>query len=131
VRVEIAGRLDAGVTAKDVMLALLAHPYVKGGGAIGKVLEYAGACVEGLIDERAALRTCRPRQSARESSRPTDDGSLLSERRGLVDEARALGWPASGPASYEPSSTSTRRRSLPWRCRIQETARSAIRGRCR
>ncbi len=56
VRVTLRGRLGAGVSAKDVMLALLAHPYVKGGGAIGKVLQYEGEAVDAMsVDERATL----------------------------------------------------------------------------
>ncbi|MBL8113544.1 MAG: 3-isopropylmalate dehydratase [Acidobacteria bacterium] len=95
VRVEIEGRLDAGVTAKDLMLALLAHPYVKGGGAIGKVLEYAGACVEGLsIDERATLTNMSAEAGAFTGIVAPDETTarFLSERRGLaIDEARTHG----------------------------------------
>lgn len=94
VRVEIEGRLDAGVTAKDLMLALLAHPYVKGGGAIGKVLEYAGTCVEGLsIDERATLTNMSAEAGAFTGIVAPDEATalFLSERRGFsIEEARAL-----------------------------------------
>ncbi|MBI4575906.1 MAG: 3-isopropylmalate dehydratase, partial [Planctomycetes bacterium] len=56
VRVDLRGRLRAGVTAKDVMLELLRRPYVKEGRAIGAVVEYAGEAVAGLsIDDRATL----------------------------------------------------------------------------
>ncbi|MBI3451207.1 MAG: 3-isopropylmalate dehydratase [Acidobacteria bacterium] len=55
-RVEITGRRAAGVTAKDFMLALLAHPYVRSGKALGKVIEYGGEAVSALdIDERATM----------------------------------------------------------------------------
>jgi 3-isopropylmalate/(R)-2-methylmalate dehydratase large subunit len=55
-RVEIHGKRPPGVAAKDFMLALLAHPYVRSGKALGKVIEYAGEAVEALdIDERATM----------------------------------------------------------------------------
>ncbi len=56
VRIEIRGEKPSGVTAKDFMLAILAHPYVKEGKAIGKILEYAGEAVRALsVDERATM----------------------------------------------------------------------------
>ncbi len=55
-RVRLRGRLRAGVSAKDVILHLLAQPLIREGGAIGHVIEYQG---EGLLDldtdERATL----------------------------------------------------------------------------
>jgi len=39
-----------------MMIEILAHPYVRGGDAIGKIIEYGGEAVEALsIDERATL----------------------------------------------------------------------------
>ncbi|MDH3297268.1 MAG: aconitase family protein [Gemmatimonadota bacterium] len=56
VKIEITGRIPDNVTAKDMMIEILAHPYVRGGDAIGKIIEYAGEAVEALsIDERATL----------------------------------------------------------------------------
>ncbi|MDT8435736.1 MAG: aconitase family protein [Gemmatimonadota bacterium] len=56
VRVRVDGRLRPGVTAKDLILEILRHPYVRGGEAIGKILEFAGEAVEALgVDERATL----------------------------------------------------------------------------
>lgn len=56
VLVRVTGKPGPGITAKDVMLALLAHPWVKGGGAIGRIVEYAGAAVEAFdVDERATM----------------------------------------------------------------------------
>jgi len=55
-RVRLNGRLRPGVSAKDVVLHLLARPLIREGGAIGHVIEYMG---EGLLDldtdERATL----------------------------------------------------------------------------
>ncbi|ARP93187.1 aconitase family protein [Bordetella genomosp. 13] len=56
IRVELAGRLGAGVTAKDVVLHLLALREIKSGGGVGKVFEFAGEAIAALsIDERATL----------------------------------------------------------------------------
>ncbi len=56
VRFEVTGRKPAGITAKDFMLEILRHEYVKSGQAIGKVVEYAGDAVRALtIDERATM----------------------------------------------------------------------------
>jgi 3-isopropylmalate/(R)-2-methylmalate dehydratase large subunit len=56
VKVVIRGQKPDNVTAKDFMLEVLRHPYVKTGKAIGKLVEYAGDAVEALsVDERATM----------------------------------------------------------------------------
>jgi len=56
VLIRISGHKPANVTAKDFMLQILRHPYVKNGHAIGKIVEYAGDAVRALsIDERATM----------------------------------------------------------------------------
>ncbi len=56
VKVVITGRKPDNVTAKDFMLEVLRHPYVKMGRAIGKLVEYCGDAVESLsVDERATM----------------------------------------------------------------------------
>lgn len=56
VRVEVRGGRPSGITAKDMMLAILRTPYVAEGHAIGKMVEYCGETVEALsIDERATM----------------------------------------------------------------------------
>jgi 3-isopropylmalate/(R)-2-methylmalate dehydratase large subunit len=56
VLVRVSGRKPENVTAKDFMLQILRHPYVKSGQAIGKMVEYAGPAVEQLsVDERATM----------------------------------------------------------------------------
>jgi 3-isopropylmalate/(R)-2-methylmalate dehydratase large subunit len=56
VLVRIDGQKPVNVTAKDFMLQILRHPYVRNGHAIGKIVEYAGEAVEALsIDERATM----------------------------------------------------------------------------
>ena len=53
-RVEVDGRLGAGVTAKDIILAICAKIGV--GGATGFVLEYTGAAIRALsMDERMTV----------------------------------------------------------------------------
>lgn len=55
-KVVINGRKPEHVTAKDFMLEILRHPYIKDGHAIGQIIEYGGEAVEALsIDERATM----------------------------------------------------------------------------
>jgi 3-isopropylmalate/(R)-2-methylmalate dehydratase large subunit len=55
-RVDVRGRKPRNVTAKDIMLEILRHPYVRDGQAIGQIIEYAGEGVAALsVDERATL----------------------------------------------------------------------------
>ena len=55
-KVVVRGERPANVTAKDVMLELLRHPYVRNGDAIGQIVEYAGDTVSRLsVDERATM----------------------------------------------------------------------------
>ena len=56
VRVEIQGQMRPGVTAKDLMLHLLATPFIRSGSGVGKVFEFAGEGIAHLsTDERATL----------------------------------------------------------------------------
>ncbi|MGH7674593.1 MAG: 3-isopropylmalate dehydratase large subunit, partial [Gemmatimonadales bacterium] len=56
VKVVVRGRPRDNVTAKDFMLEILRHPYVKSGQAIGKLVEYGGDAVDALsVDERATM----------------------------------------------------------------------------
>ena len=56
VKVVVSGAKPDNVTAKDFMLEILRHPYVKSGQAIGKLVEYCGDAVESLsVDERATM----------------------------------------------------------------------------
>jgi len=55
-KVVVDGTLPANCTAKDLMLEILRHPYVRDGHAIGQIVEYAGPVVERLsVDERATM----------------------------------------------------------------------------
>ncbi|QQX89673.1 3-isopropylmalate dehydratase (plasmid) [Cupriavidus necator] len=56
IRVQLGGKLQAGVTAKDVVLQLLAQPAIKAGAGVGKVFEFTGPVVSAMsVDERATL----------------------------------------------------------------------------
>jgi len=56
VKVVVRGRKPESVTAKDFMLEILRHPYIKSGQAIGKLVEYCGEAVAALsVDERATM----------------------------------------------------------------------------
>ena len=53
--ITVNGHLRDGVTAKDIILVLLAMDYIKSGKALAKVMEYGGEAIEALsVDERAA-----------------------------------------------------------------------------
>ncbi|KAG1263255.1 hypothetical protein G6F65_014555 [Rhizopus arrhizus] len=55
-RVDLAGALPPGVTAKDIVLHLLALPEIRSGAGVGKVFEFTGDAIAGLsVDERATL----------------------------------------------------------------------------
>jgi len=48
-RITVEGRLSLGVSAKDVILAIIAR--IGAGGAIGHVIEYAGSAIAGMSME--------------------------------------------------------------------------------
>ncbi|MDM0073842.1 aconitase family protein [Variovorax sp. J2P1-59] len=55
-RIVLKGRVPAGLTAKDIVLHLLAQPFIRSGGGVGKVFEFCGEAIAGLsTDERATL----------------------------------------------------------------------------
>src|SRR3546814_12911462 len=55
-KIELRGPRPAGITAKDIVLQLLALPAIKSGLGVGKVFEFTGDVVSELsIDERATL----------------------------------------------------------------------------
>jgi 3-isopropylmalate/(R)-2-methylmalate dehydratase large subunit len=55
-KIELNGPLAAGITAKDIVLHLLARADIKSGLGVGKVFEFTGSAIASLsIDERATL----------------------------------------------------------------------------
>ncbi|MEO6325243.1 MAG: aconitase family protein [Thermoanaerobaculia bacterium] len=107
VMAEFHGVRPPGLTAKDFMLALLAHPYVKNGEAIGKIVEYAGEAVAALsLDERATMTNMAAEVGAFTGIIGADETTarFLSENRGIpLEAALALcaGWTADADATYE------------------------------
>jgi len=91
VRVEVRGKRPDGVTAKDMMLAILRTPYVADGHAIGKMVEYCGEAVRDLsIDERATMTNMAAEVGAFSGIVCPDEKTVefLVAERGM-DEARA------------------------------------------
>jgi 3-isopropylmalate/(R)-2-methylmalate dehydratase large subunit len=55
-RVELMGPLPVGITAKDIVLHLLAQPPIRAGAGLGRVFEFTGSAITQLrTDERATL----------------------------------------------------------------------------
>jgi len=85
-RIELEGRLPAGVTAKDLALHLLAQPDIKAGSGIGKVFEFAGPAIAALsTDERATLTNMTAELGGFAGIVAPDEETarFLRERRGL------------------------------------------------
>jgi len=93
VRIEVRGERPAGITAKDMMLAILRTPYVTEGHAIAKMVEYCGAAVEALsIDERATMTNMAAEVGAFSGIVAPDEKTvefLVAERGIAADVARS------------------------------------------
>lgn len=90
-KVVIRGKKPANVTAKDFMLEILRHPYIRDGHAIGQIIEYAGEAVEALsIDERATMTNMAAEVGAFTGIIAPDEKTVeyLVNERGM-DRARA------------------------------------------
>jgi 3-isopropylmalate/(R)-2-methylmalate dehydratase large subunit len=107
VKVELNDVLSSGVTAKDVVLYLLALPWIREGGGIGKVFEFCGAVVESMsIDERATLTNMSAELGGLTGIVAPDEKTkaFLRERRGLEFDIEP--WMCSDAgADYEHSLT--------------------------
>jgi 3-isopropylmalate/(R)-2-methylmalate dehydratase large subunit len=93
-RVTLRGEKPRNVTAKDFMLEILRHPYIKGGSAIGQIIEYAGDAVASLsVDERATMTNMAAEVGAFTGIIAPDEKTVeyLVAQRGMTPEAaRAL-----------------------------------------
>jgi 3-isopropylmalate/(R)-2-methylmalate dehydratase large subunit len=92
VRVVVRGKKPDNVTAKDFMLEVLRHPYVKTGKAIGKLVEYAGDAVAELsVDERATMTNMTAEVGGFTGYVAPDDKTIdfLMEYRGMSRDAAA------------------------------------------
>jgi len=90
VKVVVRGRKPDNVTAKDFMLEILRHPYVKSGRAIGKLVEYCGDAVESLsVDERATMTNMTAEVGGFTGYVAPDQKTLayLMEYRGMTRDA--------------------------------------------
>jgi len=93
-RVTLRGEKPRNVTAKDFMLEIPRHPYIKGGSAIGQIIEYAGDAVASLsVDERATMTNMAAEVGAFTGIIAPDEKTVeyLVGQRGITPEAaRAL-----------------------------------------
>lgn len=105
-KVVVRGQKPPNITAKDFMLEILRHPYIKNGEAIGQIIEYAGEAVESLsVDERATMTNMAAEVGAFTGIIAPDDRTVayLVAQRGMTAEAaRALcnGLTSDPDASY-------------------------------
>ncbi|MDE0898366.1 MAG: aconitase family protein [Longimicrobiales bacterium] len=91
-KVVISGEPAENVTAKDFMLEILRHPYIKDGEAIGQIIEYAGPAVEALsVDERATMANMAAEVGAFTGIIAADEKSVdfMVNERGM-DRRRAM-----------------------------------------
>ncbi len=93
-KVVVRGEKPDNVTAKDFMLEILRHPYIKDGRAIGQIIEYAGPAVEALsVDERATMTNMAAEVGAFTGLVAPDEKvvEFLVEQRGMArDQAERL-----------------------------------------
>lgn len=99
-RVDLNGTLPAGVSAKDVVLQLLARPDIRAGAGVGKVFEFAGPVVEALsTDERTTLTNMTAELGGFTGLVAPDAETVrfLRERRGV--DFRVEPWMRSDPGA--------------------------------
>jgi 3-isopropylmalate/(R)-2-methylmalate dehydratase large subunit len=95
VRFRLKGEKRADVSAKDVMLVILATDYMKEGKGIGQVLEFAGEGLAGWnIDERATLTNMAVEAGGFTGIIEPDEVTLeyLKKMRGLSEEEIRSGF---------------------------------------
>lgn len=86
VRVNLTGMIPAGVMAKDIVLELLADPFVRDGGGIGCVFEFTGPAAAQLsTDERATFTNMTAEMGGLSGIFVPDDETrrFLKARRGI------------------------------------------------
>ena len=78
VRIELTGEMSNLISAKDVMLRILADPFIRSGKSIGKVLEFGGQGARSLsVDERATLTNMSVEAGAFTGIIEADEKTLL------------------------------------------------------
>lgn len=91
--VRLDGELHPGVTAKDVVLVLLATELIRNGGGLGKIFEFAGPVIDAMsADERATLTNMVAELGGLTGLCAPDAETVrfLKERRGIDFEIE--GW---------------------------------------
>lgn len=99
-KVQLDGALPDGVTAKDIVLHLLALPQIRAGAGVGKVFEFTGPAVARLsIDERATLTNMTAELGGLTGIVAPDAQTLcfLQARRGIAFELEP--WMRSDPGA--------------------------------
>ena len=99
-RVELSGTLPRGVTAKDVVLHLLALPPLRAGAGVGKVFEFAGEGAAALdTDERTTLTNMTAELGGFTGivAPDAETARFLRERRGV--EVAIEPWMRSDPGA--------------------------------
>jgi 3-isopropylmalate/(R)-2-methylmalate dehydratase large subunit len=100
-RVELRGPIPAGVTAKDLVLHLLALPRIRAGAGVGKVFEFTGDAIAQLsTDERATLTNMTAELGGFTGIVAPDAETVrfLKERRGVDVTLEA--WMRSDPGAH-------------------------------
>lgn len=99
-RIELDGVPPPGITAKDIVLHLLALPEIRAGAGVGKVFEFAGEAIASLsIDERATLTNMTAELGGLTGIVASDaqTARFLRERRGV--DAAIEPWMRSDPGA--------------------------------
>jgi len=99
-RIDLDGRLPPGLTAKDIVLHLLALPAIRAGAGVGKVFEFCGAVVRALAtDDRATLTNMSAELGGFTGIVAPDEETVrfLRERRGVALEVEP--WMQSDPGA--------------------------------
>jgi 3-isopropylmalate/(R)-2-methylmalate dehydratase large subunit len=99
-RVEFEGPLPPGITAKDLVLHLLAEPSIRAGAGVAKVFEFGGSAVRALsTDERATLTNMTAELGGFTGIVEPDEEtvSFLKVRRGI--DVRLEPWMRSDPGA--------------------------------
>jgi len=85
-RIEIQGPVASGISAKDIVLHLLADPTIRAGAGVGKVFEFGGSAVRAMsIDDRATLTNMTAELGGFTGLVEPDEQTVrfLKERRGI------------------------------------------------
>lgn len=96
--IDVQGRLPPGVSAKDLVLHLLADPRFRQGIGVGRILEFSGPAVQALpLDERATLTNMAAELGGFTGIVAPDEETVrfLRERRGVEFELEP--WMRSDP----------------------------------